>query len=409
MKDADYKDDHVIFDYTDHVEEENFDAKIKVIGVGGGGGNAVRSMVEQGISGVEFVIANTDAQALRCSPIPQKLQIGKLRTKGLGAGGKPEVGQAAAQDDTEAIRESISGADMVFVTAGMGGGTGTGAAPIIASIAKEMGALTVGVVTKPFTFEGKKRMRNADNGLREFRKSVDTLITIPNQQLLSFVGKNTPLAQAFTVADDVLCKAVKGISEVITAPGLINLDFADVKTIMGARGMALMGAGMGTGEDRAVEAAQNAINNPLLEDSCIDGAHGILINITGGPDLTLYEINEAASHITNAASHDAEIIFGAVVDERMGEKISVTVIATGFRSNGEVKGTEELREIKESLAPLDRENLRAVISENMNAIESNSTPPEGTPRRNVLKAVNSDIVHYEDDLDVPTFLRRHAD
>ena len=305
-------------------------ASIKVVGVGGAGGNAVNRMIESGISGVDFVVANTDAQALRCSKAPVKVHIGAKITKGLGAGAKPEIGREAALEDTNAILEHLEGADMVFVTAGLGGGTGTGAAPIIASLASELGALVVAVVTTPFTFEGPKRKRNATSGLKELKGSVDTVITISNDKLLTTVPDKTPFTEAFRIADDVLRQAVQGISDLINVPGIINLDFADVKTIMEGMGVALMGSGTATGENRAVEAAQMAISSPLLEETNINGAKGVLLNIVGGPDLTMNEINEAAMLIHEACDPDAEIIFGAVTDEKMTGSVSVTVIATGF-------------------------------------------------------------------------------
>jgi cell division protein FtsZ len=311
-------------------EEGGAPAKIKVIGIGGGGGNAINSMIQAHVEGVEFIVANTDLQALSSNLAPIKMQLGNQLTKGLGAGANPDIGKRAALEDIERISEILDGADMVFVTAGMGGGTGTGAAPIMASIAKEKGCLTVAVVTKPFLFEGKRRLVQAEAGLRELRSTVDTLITIPNQRLLSFVGKQTSLRDAFRICDDVLRQAVQGISDLITTPGLINLDFADVQTIMLEMGMALLGTGVARGENRAVEAAQKAISSPLLEESSIEGARGVLINITGGPDLTLFEVNEASSIVKEVAHEDAQIIFGSVIDENMQGEIRVTVIATGF-------------------------------------------------------------------------------
>jgi cell division protein FtsZ len=311
-------------------EDANAPAKIKVIGVGGGGGNAINSMIQAHVERVEFIAANTDLQALSSSLAPTKIQLGSQLTKGLGAGANPDIGKRAAMEDVERISDLLDGADMVFVTAGMGGGTGTGAAPIIASIAKEKGCLTVGVVTKPFLFEGKRRLFQAETGLRELRSAVDTLISIPNQRLLTVVGKQTSLRDAFRICDDVLRQAVQGISDLITIPGLINLDFADVETIMQEMGMALLGTGIARGDDRAVEAAQKAISSPLLEESSIEGARGVLINITGGPDMTLFEVNESSSIIKEVAHEDAQIIFGAVVDENMEGEIRVTVIATGF-------------------------------------------------------------------------------
>ena len=315
-----------------HFDEEQLTAKIKVIGVGGGGGNAVNRMIQSGIKGVEFLVANTDVQAMRGSLAPVKLQIGSKLTKGLGAGANPEVGKQAALEDTDRILEALSGADMIFITTGMGGGTGTGAAPIIASLAAELGALTVAVVTKPFGFEGKRRRVQAEHGIRALRDTVDTLITIPNERLLNFVERGTSLGDAFKMADDILRQAVQGISDLITVPGEINLDFADVKTIMHGMGMALMGTGVSSGEHRAVEAAQRAISSPLLEEASIEGAKGVLINITGGPDMTLFEVHEAASIIQEAADEEANIIFGTVIDPRMKDEVKVTVIATGFDS-----------------------------------------------------------------------------
>ncbi|MFO1518083.1 MAG: cell division protein FtsZ [bacterium] len=305
-------------------------AKIKVIGVGGGGTNAVNTMIRSKLDGVEFVAANTDVQALRSNHAPIKVQIGRELTKGLGAGANPEVGKNAAMEDQHSLAEVIGGADMVFITAGMGGGTGTGAAPVIARVAKEMGALTVGVVTKPFAFEGKKRARQAELGIEALKENVDTLIVIPNEKLLHVAGKETPMIDTFKMADEILLQAVKGISDLITIPGLINLDFADVKTIMGEMGMALMGTGTGHGENRAIEAAQKAISSPLLENVSINGATGIIINITGPSNMTLFEVNEASKLIQQEAHEDANIIFGAVIDDKIKEDIRVTVIATGF-------------------------------------------------------------------------------
>jgi cell division protein FtsZ len=312
------------------LEEEQVPARIKVIGVGGGGGNAVNRMIQAGIKGVEFLVANTDLQAMRTSLAPVKLQIGGKLTKGLGAGANPEVGKQAALEDTDRILEALSGADMIFITTGMGGGTGTGAAPIIASLAAELGSLTVAVVTKPFGFEGKRRRVQAEQGIRALRDTVDTLITIPNERLLNFVERGTSLGDAFKIADDILRQAVQGISDLITVPGEINLDFADVKTIMHGMGMALMGTGVSSGDHRAVEAAQRAISSPLLEEASIEGAKGVLINITGGLDMTLFEVHEAASVIQEAADDEANIIFGTVIDPRMKDEVKVTVIATGF-------------------------------------------------------------------------------
>jgi cell division protein FtsZ len=305
-------------------------AKIKVIGVGGSGGNAVNTMIKSGLTGVEFIAVNTDRQALNASLAEVKIPIGGELTKGLGAGANPEVGRRAALEDYHKIADALQGADMVFVTAGMGGGTGTGAAPVIAKIAKELGILTVGVVTKPFDFEGKKRARQAAEGIRFLKEGVDSLITIPNQRLLSIAGNHMSFMDAFKKADEVLLNAVQGISDLINHTGLINTDFADVRTIMANKGLALMGTGMGEGEHRAVEAATNAISSPLLEDISVDGATGLIINVTGGPDLTAFEVNEATTLIMEAAHEDAEIIFGSVIDENMKSRVKITVIATGI-------------------------------------------------------------------------------
>jgi cell division protein FtsZ len=313
-----------------HEEMANAGARIKVIGVGGGGGNAVNRMVYAGLGDVEFIVANTDQQALLNNAAPVKVQIGAQLTKGLGAGADPNVGRAAALEDTDKILEVLSGADMVFVTTGLGGGTGTGAAPVIASLANQIGALTVAVVTKPFKFEGRKRAVQADCGMQELAESVDTMIVIPNERLLSTVDRHTPMSEAFATADDVLRQAIQGISDLILVPGLINLDFADVKTIMSRMGLAIMGTGVATGDDRARVAATAAISSPLLEDASVNGARGVIINVTGGPDLTLAEVSGASDIIYSAAHEEANIIFGAVVDPKMEGKIKITVIATGF-------------------------------------------------------------------------------
>ena len=310
-------------------------AVIKVVGVGGGGTNAVNRMIDAGLRGVEFIAVNTDAQALMMTEADKKIHVGSNITKGLGAGANPEIGMRAAEESHDEIKEALQGADMVFITAGKGGGTGTGAAPIIAEIAKEVGALTVGVVTKPFTFEGRKRNLQADEGIDKLKDKVDTLIIIPNDKLLSIQDRNIALLDAFKIADDVLTNGVQGITDLITVPGLINLDFADVKTIMASAGSALMGIGAATGESKAKDAATKAISSPLLEAS-IDGAKGILLNISGGSDMGLFEVNEAAEIISKAAHPEANIIFGAVIDESMGEEVRVTVIATGFEPRGAV-------------------------------------------------------------------------
>jgi cell division protein FtsZ len=359
-------------------------ARIKVIGIGGGGSNAVNRMIEAGIEGIEFLVANTDLQALKRSRAPIKIQLGSRLTKGLGAGADPSVGREAALEDTDKIIEVLEGADMVFVTTGLGGGTGTGAAPIIASLATELDALTVAVVTKPFHFEGRRRMQQADQGLRELRECVDTVITIPNERLLHTVERSVTLADSFRVADDVLRQAVQGISDLITVPGLINLDFADVKSIMQGMGMALMGAGRATGENRAIEATQQAISSPLLEEATIQGARGVLINITGGPDLTLFEVNAASSIIRESADDDANIIFGAVIDENLTDEMKITVIATGF----------------------DRESASVASAAVTTAIPA--PPPRfvARPADDLPRPMMSSRV---DDLDVPTFIRKKAD
>jgi cell division protein FtsZ len=309
------------------VGNETLGACIKVMGMGGGGGNAVNTMIASSLRGVEFIVANTDAQALANNQASIKLQLGQ---KGLGAGAKPEIGRAATEEYAERIREYLTGSDMVFITAGMGGGTGTGGAPVVGRIAREVGALTVGVVTKPFDFEGKRRMRQAEDGIAALKEAVDTLIVIPNQRLLATAARHTSMLEAFRRADDILLQAVRGISDLVTVHGLINLDFADVRTIMCEMGMAIMGSGSASGDNRAVEAAQKAIQSPLLEDMSIRGAKGVLINITGNADLSLHEVNDASTLIQEEAHEDANIIFGAVIDESMGEEMRVTVIATGF-------------------------------------------------------------------------------
>jgi cell division protein FtsZ len=311
-------------------EEHTSGARIKVIGIGGGGSNAVNRMVRVGLDGVEFMVANTDVQTLRTNAASVKLQIGSKLTKGLGAGADPNVGRSAALEDTEKIIQALDGADMIFVTTGLGGGTGTGAAPVIASLASELGALTVAVVTKPFKFEGKKRQLQAERGLEALRECVDTIITIPNERLLTIIDRTTPLTEAFCTADDVLRQAIQGISDLILVPGLINLDFADVKTIMSGMGFAMMGTGIAEGEDRAVDAARRAISSPLLEGASVNGARGVIINVTGGPDLSLVEVSDASTIVQQAADEDANIIFGAVVDPHLKGKVKITVIATGF-------------------------------------------------------------------------------
>jgi len=327
-------------------DDADMHARIKVVGVGGGGGNALNTMISSALDGVEFIAGNTDVQALAANLAATKIQLGPNLTKGLGAGANPDVGRKSALEDVQRIAEALQGADMVFVTAGMGGGTGSGAAPIIAQIARDQGALTVGVVTKPFLFEGKRRMKNADAAIRELAESVDTIITIPNQKLIALADDDMSMLEAFRRADDVLVQAVRGISDLIVNPGMINVDFADVKTIMSGMGRALMGTGWGKGARRAIDAAEMAIHSPLLDDVSMDGASGILINFTGGPDMKLREINEAASLVQQAAHEDANIIFGTVIDPDMGDMVKVTVIATGF--DNEARATDEIIEAPRS-------------------------------------------------------------
>ncbi len=335
---------------------ENKGAVIKVIGVGGAGGNAVNRMVEAGIKGVQFITANTDVQALESSNAETKIQLGPKLTRGLGAGSNPEVGQKAAQESEEAIKEALEGADMIFVTAGMGGGTGTGAAPIVANIAKESGALTVGVVTRPFAFEGSKRSRFAADGITELKKDVDTLVIISNSKLLEIVDKKTPMGEAFSIADDVLRQGVQSISDLITSPGFVNLDFADVKTVMSDQGSALMGIGQANGENRITEATKKAISSPLLEVS-IDGAKQVLLNITGGPDLSLFEAQDAAQIVSEQATSDVNIIFGTSIDDTLGDQVKVTVIATGVESEDK-KREPSRRPLNNPMAKLDRKQAK---------------------------------------------------
>ncbi|HAT51036.1 MAG: cell division protein FtsZ [Nitrospirae bacterium] len=397
--------------------KEIMDARIKVVGVGGGGGNAINNMIHSGLEGVEFIVANTDAQALVRNLAATRIQIGESVTRGLGAGAKPEVGMRAAEESRDQIKASLEGADMVFITAGMGGGTGTGAAPIIASIAKEMGILTVAVVTKPFGFEGKRRLRFAEEGLAELRRHVDTVITIPNQKLLSVVGKNTTILDAFRRADDVLQQAVRGITDLITVPGLINVDFADVRTIMDEMGQAMMGAAQGSGDTRAIDAATNAISSPLLDDVSIHGARGVLINITGGFNLALQEVDEAATVVRDMAHEDANIVFGAVLDETMEDTVRVTVVATGI-------GTLEASDRSKTKDPVAKKAQPTRQQASLNAQASNDMPHHDPqerplPRANPIKRRtvadreefnrSLDQVNNEDSFDVPTFLRRQMD
>ncbi|MED4405212.1 cell division protein FtsZ [Heyndrickxia coagulans] len=360
-------------------------ATIKVIGVGGGGNNAVNRMIEHNLQGVEFIAVNTDAQALNLSKAEIKMQIGAKLTRGLGAGANPEVGRKAAEESKEQIEEALKGADMVFVTAGMGGGTGTGAAPVIAHIAKELGALTVGVVTRPFTFEGRKRANQAAGGISAMKEAVDTLIVIPNDRLLEIVDKSTPMLEAFREADNVLRQGVQGISDLIAVPGLINLDFADVKTIMTNKGSALMGIGIASGENRATEAAKKAISSPLLETS-IDGAQGVLMNITGSANLSLYEVQEAADIVASASDQEVNMIFGSVINESLKDEIVVTVIATGFNEEVQAQGKQR-PPLGQSRPALNQQTKR----------ETKREEPQSEPQRTVQ--------YSEDTLDIPTFLR----
>ncbi len=379
------------------------DAKIKVVGVGGAGCNALNTMIDSRLEGVEFIGANTDLQSLGACRSTVKVQLGLKLTNGLGSGGVPEVGRDAMMEDAERMKSLLAGSDMVFIAAGMGGGTGTGGAPVLAKIAKEVGALTVAVVTKPFVFEGKKRQQSAERGIQELKNMVDTLIAIPNQRLLLNAGKKTTLLDAFKKADEVLLHAVKGISDLITIPGLVNLDFNDVRTVMSEMGMAFMGIGRSSGENRAVEAAQKAISSPLLEDISIDGAKGILINITAGPDLTLFEVNEASTLIQEDAHEEANIIFGAVIDENAGDEVRVTVIATGFGRAEE----EKAKQFKSNVSFLNK------------YIQDDDSPAVWRKKLQELRQVTPDVVkvgtiidgYFNDghDYDTPTFLRRHAE
>jgi cell division protein FtsZ len=396
-------------------ENKNLAAKVKIIGIGGGGNNALNTMISYQLSGVEFIAANTDAQAMAANLAPIKLQLGENLTKGLGAGANPEIGRKAALEDIEKIREALKGADMVFITAGLGGGTGTGGAPVIAEVAREMGALTVAIVTKPFYFEGKKRMKQAEEGLANLKMTADALITIPNQRLLSISGKSMTLLEAFKKADEVLYHAAKGISDIIVGHGIINLDFADVRTVMSETGMALMGTGIATGENRSVEAAQRAISSPLLEDITIEGARGLLINITGGENMTLSEINEATTLIQKEAHEDANVIWGMVVDKTMKEEIRVTVIATGFGKK-EDKRTSQFKKV----APISfglREQNRDFPHFSFSNKENNRDIPAFMRRGKTserfdelkLDPLSDFSIEDEDRFDIPTFLRKQAD
>jgi len=398
-------------------ETNNPTAKMKVIGVGGAGGNAVNRMISAGLTGVEFLAVNTDLQALNICKAPIRLQIGKNSTKGLGAGANPDVGRRAVEEDKDTVFNALKDTDMIFVTAGMGGGTGTGAAPVVAEIAKDLGALTVGIVTKPFQFEGPKRMTRAEEGLIELKERVDTLIVIPNQRLLSIVSKDTRLNKAFQMADDVLFNATKGISDLISVPGLINLDFADVKTVMSEMGDALMGSALASGENRAVEAAQSAISSPLLEDVSIAGALGLLVNITGGDDLTLSEVDYAANIIQEAVGQEANVIFGAVIDEQFKDQIRVTVIATGFNQNTRkhkiVGARKKMDFIHTTIDYLDiptyqRQTELVMDSENGNG--NGKGKKAGNAREPEFDFPDeSDGGSKSDNYELPTFLRRRME
>jgi cell division protein FtsZ len=437
-------DDHDKPDGAPDIDEQLPPARIKVFGVGGGGGNAVNRMVDAKLRGIEFIAANTDLQALKKCRAPIKMQLGPALTRGLGAGGDPEVGRKAALEDTDHILQLLEGADMVFLTAGLGGGTGTGAVPIIASLAAEIGALTVAVVTKPFVFEGRRRMGLAERGVDELRGAVDTLITIPNERLLNFVDRGTPLSEAFLIADDVLRQAVQGISDLITIPGEVNVDFADVRAIMTGMGMALMGTGVARGENRAIEAAQRAISSPLLEETSIEGARGVLLNVSGGRDLTLHEVAEACRIIQEAVDPDANIISGMVLDDQLEDEMKVTVIATGFKYQSRQLPVPEPRAIAPPRpvgvpAPADRRTVTGPIR--LEAMEAVAQVPAAAPpppavvaeprlfepkapeepeevpffRKVLAQSTTDDSGGYGpnwsgvDDYDIPTVLRKQMD
>ncbi|MCX8117196.1 MAG: cell division protein FtsZ [Desulfobacterota bacterium] len=400
-------------------ENQNMTAKVKIIGVGGGGNNALNTMIASHLTGVEFIAANTDAQALAANLSPIKIQLGANLTKGLGAGANPEIGRKAALEDVDRIREILKGADMVFITAGLGGGTGTGGAPVIAEVAREVGALTVAIVTKPFHFEGKKRMKQAEEGLANLKMTADALITIPNQRLLSISGKNMTLLEAFKKADEILYHAAKGISDIIVGHGIINLDFADVRSVMSETGLAMMGTGIASGENRALEAAQKAISSPLLEDISIEGARGLLINITGGENMTLSEINEATSLIQKEAHEDANIIWGMVIDPTMHEEIRITVIATGFGKPVERKvdkpvlpGARRFQHL-----PGFKDRGKEIPPFTISVKEANREIPTFLRRLKAnerydelqLDASFEGRLEDEDRIDIPTFLRKQAD
>jgi cell division protein FtsZ len=411
------------------MEVEEGGAQIRVVGVGGGGNNAINTMIKGGMDGVDFIAANTDAQALSTSLAPVKVQLGENLTRGLGAGANPEIGRNAALESRDRFAEMLEGADMVFITAGMGGGTGTGGAPVIADMARSLGCLTVGVVTRPFRFEGKRRWRQAEQGIQELKAAVDTLITIPNEKLIELAGENLTMMDAFTEVDKVLLNAVQGISDLVVVPGMINVDFADVRTVMQARGLALMGTGRSKGQNRAREAVQAAIDSPLLEEVAVDGATGLLLNVTGGADLRLFEVNQCASFIQDQAHEDANIIFGAVVDERMGDELSVTVIATGFEGQSDKPLERPAQDYRSQPENLD---IPTHIRRNPRFAELQSAPPserpvaerlpvarpavrpqpkaqpQPQPVRELRSVAESDLSRQieDEEYDVPTFLRR---
>src|SRR5438552_6540062 len=399
----------MIFELEETVSQN---ARMKVVGVGGGGGNALNRMVDEGLQGVEFISVNTDAQALLNNKADVKVQIGKKLTRGLGAGARPEIGRQAIEENRDEVLHGLQGADLVFVTCGMGGGTGTGAAPIISQIARDLGALTIGIVTKPFLFEGRKRMRQAEMGIAEMRKHVDTMVVVPNERLLAVVGKGIPFQDALKKADEVLLHATQGISSLITVTGLVNVDFADVRTVMQEGGSALMGTGIGRGENRAIEAAQQAIASPLLDNISISGATGVLVNITGGADLTLGEVHQINEIIHDAVGEDAEIIFGAVHEPAMQGEIRVTVIATGFDkalSTGAAAHASEVqpRRVGSNVIPLHAQRQPARMA---TTVTPRATPSQdGTPRRAGVANPPRTADPLVDDMEIPTFIRRQMD
>lgn len=394
----------MLFEFDDYIEQK---AVMKVVGVGGAGGNALNRMISANLNGVDFVAVNTDAQALESNNAQTKIQIGKNLTKGLGAGANMEVGRRAIDEDKDAVAEAISGSDMVFVTAGMGGGTGTGAAPVIAKLAREQDILTIGIVTKPFIFEGPKRMKRAESGIEELKSSVDTLIVIPNQRLLSIVDKNTSVTEAFQMADSILMQSTKGISSLINTPGLINLDFADVRTVMQEMGDAIMGTGIASGEERAALAAQQAISSPLLDDVSISGAVGVLVNITGGENMALMEVDEATSIIYEEAGEDANIIFGAVIDPDMDDEIHVTVIATGFNKDRHDVSRYNREESRKNGAANQGQDLEIPTFQRKQAEKSNEKSPENHSSTRSEEDRSQTVMHFEDDdLQVPAFIRK---